>query len=106
MTETSSDDEHKEDVVTRLMSKTLCKGEPSSLPSTACLKHRSLATTVSRAGGADPLRTKGSWTNRGPRRQRNGVYVVTAMTTNDYYTYNNKTMRITAQHLLKSISCT
>ena len=38
-TETSSDDEHEEDVMTRLMSKMLCEGEPSSLSSTARLKH-------------------------------------------------------------------
>ena len=38
MTKMSSDDKHKEDVMTWLMSKTLCKGEPSSLSSTACLK--------------------------------------------------------------------
>ena len=58
-TETSSDNEHKEDVMTWSMSETLCEGEPS-LSSTACLKHRSLATTAARAGGADPLQTKGS----------------------------------------------
>ena len=40
-TETSSDDEHKEDVVTRLMSTTLCEWEPSSSLSTACLKQQS-----------------------------------------------------------------
>ena len=37
-TETSSDDEHKEDVMTRSMSETLCNGEPSSSSSTARLK--------------------------------------------------------------------
>ena len=94
--ETSSDNEHKEDVMTRLMSESLCKGELSSSSSTACLKRRSLETTAARVGGADPSRTKGSRTERGPWRQRNRGYVVTAMTTNDYYTYNNKTMHITA----------
>ncbi len=34
-TETSSDDRHKEDVVTRSMSETFCEGEPSSSLSTA-----------------------------------------------------------------------
>ena len=61
-TETSSDNEHKEDVVTWSISKTLCEGEPSSSSSTARLKHQSLATTAARAGGADPSRTKGSRT--------------------------------------------
>ena len=97
MTETSSDDKHKEDIMKRSMSKTLCKGEPSlSSSSTACLKRRSLETTAARVGGADPSRTKGSRTEQGPWRQRNRGYVVTAMTTNDYYTYNNETMHITA----------
>ncbi len=34
-TETSKDNEHKEDVMTRPMSKMLCEWEPSSLSSTA-----------------------------------------------------------------------
>ena len=38
------------------------EGEPSSSSSTARLKHQSLAMTAARAGGADPLRTKGSRT--------------------------------------------
>jgi hypothetical protein len=62
-TEASSDNEHKEE-----MSKTLCKGEPTSLSSTARLKHRSLATTAARASGLDPSRTIGSRTGRGPWR--------------------------------------
>ena len=57
-TETSRDDEHEEDDMMRPMFETLCKGEPSSLLSTACLKRRSSATTAARASGADPLRTK------------------------------------------------
>jgi hypothetical protein len=95
-TEMSSDDKHNEDVVIWSMSEALCKGEPSSSSSTARLKRRSLATTAVRAVGADPSRMKGSRTGRGPWRRRNGGYVVTAMTMNDYYTYNNKTTRITA----------
>jgi hypothetical protein len=70
-TGTSRDDEHEEDVVTRSMFKTLCEGEPSSSLSTARPKRRSSATTAVRAGGADPLRMKRSWTGR-RRRQRNG----------------------------------
>jgi hypothetical protein len=52
-TETSRDDEHKEDVVMRSMFETLCKGKPLSLLSTACPKHRLSTTTVARAGRAD-----------------------------------------------------
>ena len=70
-TETSRDDEHEEDVVTRSMFETLCEGEPSSSLSTARPKRRSSATTAARAGGADPSRTKRSRTGR-RRRQRNG----------------------------------
>ena len=61
-TEMSRDDEHEEDVMTRSMFETLCKGEPSSLLSTACPKRQLLATTVARAGGADLSRTKRSQT--------------------------------------------
>jgi hypothetical protein len=95
-TETSSDDEHKEGIVTRLMSETLCESEPSSSSSTARLKRQSLAMTMARANGADPLRTKGSRMGRGPWQRQNRGYVVTAMTMNDNYTYNNETTRITA----------
>jgi hypothetical protein len=59
-TETSRDDEHEEDVAMRSKFETLCKGEPSSLLSTA------------RAGGADPSRTKQSRTGQRRRRRRNG----------------------------------
>jgi hypothetical protein len=69
-TETSRDDEHEEDVVTRSMFETLCEGEPSSSLSTARPKRRSSATTAARAGGADPSRTKRSRMGR-RRRQRN-----------------------------------
>jgi hypothetical protein len=62
MTETSRDDEHKEDVVTRSMFEALCQGEPSSLLSTARPKRRSSARTTARAGGADPSRMKQSRT--------------------------------------------
>ena len=61
-TETSRDDEHEDDVVTWLMFRTLCEGEPSSPLSTACPKRRSSVTTVARAGGADLLRMKRSRT--------------------------------------------
>jgi hypothetical protein len=37
-TETSRDDEHEDDIVTWLMFRTLCEGEPSSSLSTACPK--------------------------------------------------------------------
>ena len=57
-TETSRDNKHEEDVMTRSMFKTLCEGELSSSLSTACLKRRSSGTTTARAGGADPSRTK------------------------------------------------
>jgi len=96
MTETSSDDKHKEAVMTLSMSETLCEGEPSLSLSTARPMHRSLAMTAARASGADPSWMKGSRTGRGPRRRRNGGYIMTAMTTNDYYTYNNEMMCITA----------
>jgi hypothetical protein len=62
MTETSRDDKHEEDVVTRSMFKTLCEGKLSSSLSTACPKCRSSGTTAARAGGADPSRTKRSRT--------------------------------------------
>ena len=65
-TEMSIDNKHEEDVMTRLMSEMFCKGEPSSSSSTACLKHRLLATTAARAGRADPPWTKGSRTGQGP----------------------------------------
>jgi hypothetical protein len=64
-TETSRDNEHEEDVVTRSMFETLCEGEPSSSLSTARPKRRSSA------GGADPSQTKRSRMGR-RRRQRNG----------------------------------
>ena len=71
-TETSRYDEHEEDVVTRSMFETHCKGElPLSL-STACPKCRLLATTAARAGGADPSRTKRSRTGRRRGQRRNG----------------------------------
>jgi hypothetical protein len=73
-TGTSRDDVHEEDVVTRSMFETLCEGEPLLLLSTACPKRRSSATTAARAGGADLLRTKRSWTGR-RRWQRNGGFV-------------------------------
>jgi hypothetical protein len=63
-TETSRDDEHEEDVATRSKFETLCVGESSSSLSSARLKRRSPETTAARAGGADPLRTKRSWTGR------------------------------------------
>jgi hypothetical protein len=64
-TETSRDDEHKEDVVTRSMFEMLCEGKPSLSSSTARPKRRSSAMTTARAGGADPLRTKRSRMGRG-----------------------------------------
>ena len=73
-TETSRDDEHKEDVVTGLMFEMLCEGESSSSSSTALPKCRSSVSTAARAGGADPSQTKGSRTGRGQRRQWNGGY--------------------------------
>jgi hypothetical protein len=73
-TGTSRDDVHEEDVVTRSMFETLCEGEPSLSLSTACPKRRSSATTAARAGGADLLRTKRSWTGR-RRWHRNGGFV-------------------------------
>ncbi len=39
-TKMSRDDEHEEDIMTRSMFETLCKGEPSPLLSTACPKRR------------------------------------------------------------------
>ena len=74
-TETSRDDEHKEDVVMRLMFGMLCEGEPLSSLSTARPKRRSSATTAARAGGVDPSRTKQSRTGRLRWRRRNGECV-------------------------------
>ena len=71
MTETSRDNKHKEDDMMQLMFEMLCKGKPSSSLSTAYLKRRSLATTVARASGADPLRTKRSRTGQRRRQQQN-----------------------------------
>ncbi len=62
--ETSRDNEHEEDVVTRSMFEALCEGEPPLSLSTAHPKRRSSATTAVRAGGADPSRTKQSRTGR------------------------------------------
>ncbi len=73
-TETSRDDEHKEDVVTWLMFETLWEDESSLSSSTALPKCRSSASTAARAGGADPSQTKWSRTGRGQRRQRKGGY--------------------------------
>jgi hypothetical protein len=61
-TETSRDNEHEEDVMTRSMFETLCEGKPSSSLSKACPKRRSPETTAGRAGGVDPSRTKRSLT--------------------------------------------
>jgi hypothetical protein len=47
-----------------------CRCHPTAHP-----KRRSLATTVARVGGADPLRTKRPRTGRGQRRQQNGGYI-------------------------------
>jgi hypothetical protein len=66
-TETSRDNEHEEDVMTRSMFKTLCEGKPLSSSSKACPKRRSPEMTVARAGGVDPARTKRSRTGRGRR---------------------------------------
>ena len=71
-TEMSRDDEHEEDVVTRLMFETLCEGELSSSLSTARLKRRLSETTAARAGRADPSRTKRSRTGQRRRQRRNG----------------------------------
>ena len=71
-TEMSRDNEHKEDVMTRLMFETLCEGKPSSLSSKACPKRRLPETTVARTGGVDPSRTKRSRTGQGRRQRRNG----------------------------------
>ena len=71
-TETSRDDEHKEDVVMRLMFGMLCEGEPLSSLSTARPKRRSSATTTVRVGGADLLRMKRSQMGRRRRRRLNG----------------------------------
>jgi hypothetical protein len=57
-TETSRDDVHKEDVVTRSMFEMLCEGESSLSLSAACPKRQSSAPTAARAGGADPSRMK------------------------------------------------
>jgi hypothetical protein len=71
-TETSRDNEHEEDVMTRSMFETLCEGKPSSSSSKARPKRRSPETTAARSGGVDPSRTKRSRTGRGRRRRRNG----------------------------------
>ena len=71
-TETSKDNKHEEDVMTRSMFDTLCEGKPSSSSSKACPKRRSPETTAARAGGVDPSRTKRSRTGQGRRRRRNG----------------------------------
>ena len=74
-TETSRDDKHEEDVVTRSLFETLCEGEPLSSLFTARPKRRSSATTAARAGGVDPSRTKQSRTGRLRWRRRNGECV-------------------------------
>ena len=74
-TETSRDDEHEEDAVTRSMFETLCEGELSLTLSTARPKHRSSATTAVRAGGADLSRMKRSRTGRSRRQRRNGGFI-------------------------------
>jgi len=95
MTETSRDDEHEEDVVTRSMFEMLCKGKPSSLLSTACPKRRSSATAVARASGADPSwRNNHRWGEDGGN-DRTGHASVMTTTTNDCHTYNDETTRTT-----------
>ncbi len=74
-TEMSRGYKHEEDVMMLSMLKMLCKGEPSSLLSTARPKHRSSATTAARASGADPSRTKRSRMGQRRRRQQNGACV-------------------------------
>ena len=71
-TETSRDDEHEEDVMTRSLFETLCEGKPSASSSKARLKRRSPESTAARAGGVDPLRTKQSRTGQGRRQRQNG----------------------------------
>jgi hypothetical protein len=71
-TETSRDNAHEEDAMTRSMFETLCEGKPSPSSSKARPKRRSPETTVARAGGLDPSWTKRSRTGRGQRRRRNG----------------------------------
>ena len=70
--ETSRDNEHEEDVMTRLMFETLCEGKPLSSSSKAQPKRQSPETTAARAGGVDPSWTKRSRTGRGRWRQQNG----------------------------------
>ena len=67
-TETNRDNEHEEDIMTRSMFETLCKGKPLSSSSKARQKRRSLETTVAKAGGVDPSRAKRSRTGRGRRQ--------------------------------------
>ena len=67
-TETNRDNEHEEDIMTRSMFDTLCKGKPLSSSSKARQKRRSLETTVAKAGGVDPSRAKRSRTGRGRRQ--------------------------------------
>jgi hypothetical protein len=57
-TETSRDNEHEEDIVTRSMFETLCEGKPSLSLFMARPKRQSSAMTAARAGGADPSQTK------------------------------------------------
>ncbi len=64
-TEMRRDNEHEEDVMTWSMFETLCEGKPLSSLSKACPKRQSPETTMARAGGADPSRTKRSRTGRG-----------------------------------------
>ena len=53
-TEMSGDNNHDEDIITRLMFETLCEGKPLSSSSKALPKRRSPETTAARAGGVDP----------------------------------------------------
>jgi len=59
----------------RSMFETLCKGEPLLALSTARPKRQSSATTVARASGADPSRTKRSRTGQRRWQRRNGACI-------------------------------
>ena len=84
MTETSRDNKHKEDVMTRSMFETLCEGKPSLSLSTACPKRRSSSTTAARVGGRICRGQNDHGWGEDNGDVGTGDVLVMTMTTNDY----------------------
>ena len=97
-TEMTRDDEHKEDVVMRLMFETLCKGEPSSSSRHCCprLARSDDHQRRPRQGQAGRIHHGRNNHGRGEDDGDDGTGHASVMTTTtfDCHTYNDKTTRI------------